>query len=141
MESIGEAVPNPYRTKLPDTVKLEIAAGKNLTFSTRELRIKRGVNVEMQFNNPDVVPHNWVLIAPGKLADIGDLTNKMIADPAAYARHYVPKSEAVIAYTDIVPAGRNFSIYFSAPKTPGRYPYLCTFPGHWMAMNGELIVE
>jgi len=24
---------------------------------------------------------------------------------------------------------------------PGRYPYLCTFPGHWKLMNGVLIVE
>jgi azurin len=32
-------------------------------------------------------------------------------------------------------------IYFLAPTEKGRYPYLCTFPCHWMVMNGELIVE
>ncbi len=28
-----------------------------------------------------------------------------------------------------------------APLAKGNYPYICTFPGHWMVMNGELIVE
>jgi hypothetical protein len=28
------------------------------------------------------------------------------------------------------------------PRTdqPGIYPYVCTFPGHWVVMNGEMIV-
>ena len=30
---------------------------------------------------------------------------------------------------------------FTAPKQPGRYPFLCTFPGHWRVMKGVLIVE
>jgi azurin len=37
--------------------------------------------------------------------------------------------------------GQRRTIYFEAPKSSGRYPFLCTFPGHWMIMNGELIVE
>ena len=32
-------------------------------------------------------------------------------------------------------------VVFRAPEEPGRYPYLCTFPGHWMVMNGEMFVE
>jgi len=28
-----------------------------------------------------------------------------------------------------------------APKEPGDYPYICTFPGHWMAMQGILRVK
>src|SRR5213080_4859484 len=29
---------------------------------------------------------------------------------------------------------------FRAPAEPGIYPYVCTFPGHWVVMNGELVV-
>ena len=65
----------------------------------------------------------------------------MIADPEAVLRQYVPKSDEVISYTDIVQPGQEFTIYFRAPQEKGHYPYLCTFPGHWMVMNGELIVE
>jgi azurin len=40
-----------------------------------------------------------------------------------------------------VPSHDEFTIWIKAPSQSGRYPYLCTFPGHWMVMNGELIVE
>jgi putative heme-binding domain-containing protein len=29
---------------------------------------------------------------------------------------------------------------FHAPKDPGIYPYVCTFPGHWVVMNGVMVV-
>jgi len=29
---------------------------------------------------------------------------------------------------------------FRAPAEPGIYPYVCTFPGHWVVMNGEMVV-
>ena len=121
--------------------QLEIAAGPNLTFSTRTLRSKAGESVQFTFVNPDVVPHNWVLVRPGSLSAVGDLANKLIADPDAVLRHYVPKTGDVLVYTDIVPPQQSAVIHFQAPSEPGRYPYLCTFPGHWMVMNGELIVE
>jgi len=140
---LGKTIPNPWRKKgrAAPTAVLRIEAGKNLTYSTRTLRVKAGEAVQLVFTNPDVVPHNWVLIKPGSLATVGDLSNKLIADPEAVLHHYVPKSDDVLAYTDIVPGGESFTIYFPAPAEKGRYPYLCTFPGHWMVMNGELLVE
>ena len=29
---------------------------------------------------------------------------------------------------------------FNAPERPGVYPYVCTFPGHWVIMSGNMIV-
>jgi azurin len=72
---------------------------------------------------------------------VGDLANKIVADPEAAVRHYVPQSDDVLTYTDIVGAGESFTISFRAPGAQGRYPFLCTFPGHWMVMNGQMIVE
>jgi azurin len=65
----------------------------------------------------------------------------LIADPEAVSRHYIPATEEVLNYIDVVPPGERFTIYVRAPEVPGRYPYLCTFPGHWMVMNGQMIVE
>jgi putative heme-binding domain-containing protein len=141
LASLGKRIPNPWSEKRTVTTRLEVAAGKNLTFSTRTLRVKAGESVKLTFSNPDVVPHNWVLVKPDSLPRVGDLANKLVADPEAVVRHYVPKSPDVLAYTDIVSPQDQFSIYFQAPQEKGRYPYLCTFPGHWMVMNGELIVE
>jgi azurin len=57
------------------------------------------------------------------------------------AKGYLPVSPKVLHATPLVnPKGRA-ELTFTAPKTPGRYPFLCTFPGHWRLMRGELIVE
>ena len=97
--------------------------------------------MEIRLENPDVVPHNWALIAPGTLETIGALTNQLITDPDAAIRHYVPESDDVLAYTDIVLPKEQTTIYLRAPKEPGHYPFLCTFPGHWPVMNGVMVVE
>ena len=75
------------------------------------------------------------------LASIGDLTNKLIADTNSLARRYVPESSDVLVYTEMTNPTGSFTVHFDAPKEPGKYPYLCTFPGHWMVMNGVLVVE
>jgi azurin len=82
-----------------------------------------------------------VLLKPGTLEKVGLLVNQIVAEPDAAARQYVPKSPDVLAYTDIVQPLARGSIHFAAPREKGRYPYLCTFPGHWMVMNGEMVVE
>jgi azurin len=88
-----------------------------------------------------VVPHNWVLIKPGMLKTVGEMANRLIADPDAVARDYVPKSSDVLIFTDVVPPQGKTTISFRVPAARGRYPFLCTFPGHWMVMNGEMLVE
>ena len=44
-------------------------------------------------------------------------------------------------FTDVVPPQERTVIHFRVPRERGRYPFLCTFPGHWMVMNGILTVE
>ncbi|MDB6120473.1 MAG: putative heme-binding protein, partial [Verrucomicrobiaceae bacterium] len=120
---------------------LTIQAAQGLQYVQRELHAKAGERLSVTFSNPDVVPHNWALIRPGKLNSVGELANKLIADPNGLARHYVPDTSDVLAYTDIANPGSSFTIHIDAPKESGKYPYLCTFPGHWMVMNGVLVVE
>ena len=138
---LGKTIPNPWREKRPSNTSLKLAAGKNLTYSTRTLRAKAGEPLSLTFDNPDVVPHNWVLIKPDSLTRVGELANKLVADPEAVLHQYVPRCDDVLVYTDIVPQQQQFTIYFRAPEQAGRYPYLCTFPGHWMVMNGVLVIE
>ncbi|MFO0941976.1 MAG: plastocyanin/azurin family copper-binding protein [Pirellulales bacterium] len=133
---------NPWLTPTGGTEQsIEIQTGKNLTYQQSELRVKAGTAVALTLSNPDVVPHNWVLVQPNKLNEIGDLANRMISSPEAYARHYVPDSNDVLYFTDIIGPDQKQTIHFKAPSQPGKYPYLCTFPGHWMVMNGLMIVE
>jgi len=137
----GKALPNPWRTKLPKARAITIHADKNLTYATKTLTVRAGEPLRLTLANPDVVPHNWVLIKPGSLPRFGEQVNRIVADPDAAVRQYIPKSADALAWTDIVQPHERSTIYFHAPKEPGRYPYLCTFPGHWMVMNGVMVVE
>jgi azurin len=120
---------------------VRIEAGKNLSFVPRTFAVKPGEAIELTFVNPDAVPHNWALARPGSLSRVGDLVNRIVARPDAARRHYIPETDEILAYTDITTPGEQFRIFLRAPEEPGRYPYLCTFPGHWMVMNGEMVVE
>jgi azurin len=132
---------NPWRRKIAGAREVRIEAGKNLSYNVRSFEVARGEAIRLTLVNPDVVPHNWVLARPGTLAAVGDLANRIIADPEAVVRHYVPETRDVLAYTDMVGPQDQFTIDFRAPNEPGDYPYLCTFPGHWMVMNGLMVVR
>lgn len=134
-------VPNPFKGRLPNARGVNLEAGKNLTYSLRSFTVKKGEAVRLTFMNPDVVPHNWALLKPGTLSSVGNLVNRVISEPDAASRQYIPRTPDVLAYTDIVGPGEQFTIHFKAPESAGVYPYLCTFPGHWMVMNGTMVVE
>jgi hypothetical protein len=134
------AVPNPWTGGEPGR-ELVVDAGLGLQFVQKRLTARPGERLSLRFRNPDVVPHNWLLGRPGTLTSLGEACDLLIADPGALARHYVPASADVLAYTDLVPPQGEFTIRFQAPETPGEYPYLCTFPGHWRVMNGILEVR
>ena len=141
LASLGKAAQNPWRKPIQGARSISLPTGPNLTFARRSIRVKAGEPIKFTLVNPDVVPHNWVLVKPGSLERVGKLSNLLIADPDAFARHYVPESDDVLVHTNVVEPRTDSTVYFHAPKTPGRYPYLCTFPGHWMVMNGVMIVE
>jgi azurin len=133
-------VVNPHRKKLEGARPITIETGSNLSYAVRELRVRAGEPIALTLFNPDVAPHNWALVKPGTLEQVGDLANRLISDPDAPLRHYIPETNDVLAYTDVVFPRERCTVYFHAPARPGRYPYLCTFPGHWKVMNGEMIV-
>jgi azurin len=135
------SVPNPHLNKLDPAREITIETASNLSYATRSVRVRAGEPLALTLSNPDVVPHNWVLVGQGALERVGNLANRLISDPDAALRHYIPHTKDVLAYTDVVWPREQFTIYFHAPRKPGRYPYLCSFPGHWKVMNGEMIVE
>ncbi|WP_345685732.1 DUF6797 domain-containing protein [Novipirellula caenicola] len=139
--SMAERVSNPWHQKIKAARPIKVETGSNLTYNTAEFNVRTNEPLAVTLANPDVVPHNWVLVQQASLQHVGELGNQMIADPKAFARQYVPESDQVIAHTDIVLPGQQQTIYFIAPSAPGRYPFLCTFPGHWMVMNGVMVVE
>jgi azurin/sugar phosphate isomerase/epimerase len=132
--------PNPWAKGEPGR-EIVVEAALGLQFVQKQLLAKAGEKLTIRFKNPDVVPHNWLLAKPGSLQKLGGKCNLMITDPQGMQKHYVPDSDDVIAFTDMTNPKGEFTIHITAPKEKGDHPYLCTFPGHWMVMNGVMKVE
>ena len=87
------------------------------------------------------MPHNLVLLEAGSLDAFGPLVDEFLASPDAANMDYVPKSRYVLGATKMLDPGEAGSIRLKLPDQPGTYPFICTFPGHWRLMQGELIVS
>ena len=122
---------------------VKIAAVKErMLFDVTRFEVKAGQPVRIDFTNPDATAHNIVIVAPGAEAEIGEAANEMAKDPKEAQRgQYVPKSKKVMHATRMVAPLSAESLRFIAPKEPGEYPYLCTFPGHWIIMKGTMVVK
>ena len=96
--------------------------------------------VEIVLKNDDAMQHNLVVLAPGAPEEIGQAAEKMAPQPDAFLRLYVPDSPKVLFATRLLDPGQQAKLAFTAPSTPGEYPYLCTYPGHWRRMVGTLAV-
>lgn len=111
-----------------------------LKYDLTEIAARPGERLSMTLMNEDVISHNLVIVKPGAAERVGDAAAAMLTDPDALARHYVPVIDEVLWHTLVIDPGKSDSIHFDAPKKAGRYPYLCTFPGHWKIMTGVLVV-
>jgi putative heme-binding domain-containing protein len=96
--------------------------------------------VEIILKNEDLMPHNLVITSPGALKEVAFAAAKMAPDQVTDGKQYVPASDKVLHATAMVPAGKQERLAFSAPQAPGEYPFVCTFPNHWMRMYGVMLV-
>lgn len=117
------------------------AVPNQMKFAPAELRAKAGAKVRIVFENPDLMLHNFVLCAPGSDEEIGALADALAVQPDGLAKNYLPASPKILHATPLVQPNQKAELAFTAPEKPGRYPYLCTFPGHWRIMRGVLVVE
>lgn len=115
---------------------------EQLRYDTARLVVEAGKPFEVIFENPDAMPHNLVFVMPGTLQDVATAVQTQAPDKLdSKGRAYVIEGDArIIAATKLVEAGKSETLHLTAPATEGVYPYVCTFPGHWAIMKGELIV-
>jgi len=121
----------------------EIKCVPGLQFEPRRIQMRAGRRAVIVLKNADVdMGHNLVIVEPDRLQAIGEASMILAADPSAVGMHYVPDDKGVIAMSRLVQPTEQYAIYFNTPEEPGEYPFICTFPGHWMIMRGILeIVE
>lgn len=115
-----------------------------LAYDKTELTAKVGTVISLTLNNTDAStqqPHNFVLLKPGKIDAVGSLATAMITDPKALEKNYIPaNTNDILVHTPLAHPGESVTIQFTLPAEPGDYPFICTFPGHWLQMRGTFHV-
>ena len=125
-----------------DLFTIEISTiPERMLFDIEKFTVRAGQPVRLIFTNPDATQHNLVVIEPGKNETIGVAANEMAKDPSGITKHFIPSLPGILHYTKLLGPDETEVLRFNAPEKPGIYPYICTFPGHWFMMKGEMIVE
>ncbi len=110
-----------------------------MKFDTPELQVEPGAKVTVHFENGDDLPHNICFCDKG--TDVVALAMKEMEKPEeALKRNWLPDDKRVFAHSRLLNPREKDTITFTAPDKPGQYPYVCTFPGHAMTMQGVLRV-
>lgn len=133
--------------KAQDVAEITLTADKvQFIYDKKEFTVKAGQKVKLTLVNPaesvTKLPHNILILKPGKLQVVGALANAGLADPDFInKKKCIPESDDILHASGLVVAGKSETIEFTAPSEPGDYPYICTYPGHWILMNGVMKVK
>jgi azurin len=114
-----------------------------LAYDTKEFKVKSGQKVKLTFNNthPAVPqPHNIVIAKAGSKDKLLALAMQMATAPDGMAKGFIPESPDILFHTKLLQPNTSETLEFTAPAA-GEYPYICTFPGHGVIMNGVMKVE
>ncbi len=148
-DELAEPTPSARQAEFdsqPDLRRVDISCvPERMKYTVERFTVRTGQPVKLVFTNPDATDHNLVVVRPGALEEVGIAANEMARDPANAASDFIPKEKAplILHWTPMVGptrAARVHVLRFTAPEEPGIYPYVCTFPGHWIVMNGEMVV-
>tara|TARA_B100001123_G_scaffold444225_2_gene592459 strand:- start:1252 stop:4569 length:3318 start_codon:yes stop_codon:yes gene_type:complete len=125
-----------------DLFTIEISTvPERMLFTVERFTVKSGQPIRLLFTNPDATQHNLVIIEPGMNKVVGMAANEMAKDPSGVEKQFIPNVPGILHYTGLIDPNDAQVLRFNAPDTPGVYPYICTYPGHWFMMKGEMLVE
>jgi len=129
-------------TNLTDTTKIVIfATGNtmyNMAFEPNVIYAKSNTLIKINLINKGIdtmMIHNIIFTQKGKADEIG-----IKALRAGEAKQYIPDHPAVIAASDLVMPLDSVQVSFEAPPV-GTYPFICSYPGHYLKMRGRLVIQ
>ena len=136
-ERVKEESTNVQTSMISNNVILN--SNDQMKFDKKIIRVNSNQKITLTLNHNGRFPassmgHNFVLIK--KDVDVNEYGLR-----AAGARDsdYIPEGNNEIAYTKMLGGGESDTITFDAPE-PGKYVFICSFPGHYQLMMGEFIV-
>jgi putative heme-binding domain-containing protein len=113
---------------------------EEMRYDTSYFAVEAGRPVQIVLDNQDLMPHNLVITANGALKEVAQLGLLQGPAPGFQGKPYVPQSPKVLFATGMVASQQRQRLTFNAPSQPGEYPFVCTFPRHWMRMYGVMVV-
>ena len=114
---------------------------EGMKFDTTRIVVPTGRPIELIFDNPDVMPHNLVVVNPNTREKVGATAMALSAEYLDRSgRAWVPESTDVIAATKVLETGQSETLRLRPIRDEGVYEYVCTFPGHYLMMYGQLVV-
>ncbi|MCA9031029.1 MAG: c-type cytochrome, partial [Planctomycetaceae bacterium] len=123
----------------PELTTIRIATvPEKMRYDVQELTVKPGKKVKLTFGNYDFMPHNIMLVNPGKADEVGLMAINLGA--RGFDVGFVPDSPDILWHSPLADFGQEIDIEFTAPTKEGAYPYICSFPGHHRLMRGMLYV-
>jgi azurin len=140
VESAGQAAKAAAESSVRT---VEIDATDDMKYSVTSIPAKAGETLRIRLVSKGTLPkmamaHNVVVLKPG--ANPADFAQ---AAMTAQATDYIPPAmkDQVVASTTMAGPGETVEVTFKVPPVVGNLPYLCTFPGHFLAgMHGNIVV-
>jgi azurin len=115
---------------------------EQMRYDTQRLVVELGKPFEIVFENSDVMPHNLVIVEPGKHLEVGMAAATMgpTENKDRLGRTYLPKGHRILEATRLLEPGQKEKIQSKGIAKAGEYEFVCTFPGHAAVMWGKLVV-
>jgi len=128
----------------PTILTVEITANDSMKFNLNRIEAKAGQEIKIILTNIGTMPkaamgHNLVVLQKGT-------DQKAFSDAAvaAVATDYIPASmsDKILAHTKLLGAKQSDEITFKLPAEAGEYPFLCSFPAHYLVgMKGVIVAQ
>ncbi len=121
---------------------IEIVGNDQMKYDKTEITVKAGEEVTILFKSVGELPaeamsHDLVVLDQGTTAQEFGME---AAKAGSLKEMSDEQKESVIVATDMLSAGQEQEITFTLEE-PGKYEYVCTFPGHFASMQGVITAE
>ena len=123
---------------------IRLTGSDTLQYNVKEITDAPGEKLNIEFTNIGTMPkqamaHNWVLL--NKPMSDGEVNAIAMAASTKPPEFMPDDKSAILAHTKMLGSGEKDTVQMIAPAEPGTYPYVCTFPGHFALMRGNLVVK
>lgn len=128
----------------PREIKIRAGVDNAMKYDVATITAAPGESIKVTLTNhmtlpKEVMGHNWVLLAAG--TDVPAFAAAAAAEPG---NGYIAAKmkDKVLAVIGVLGPKETGEVTFTAPTQPGNYPFICSFPGHFLTgMKGMLVVK